>query len=31
MAYKAPGRHYRESISLIELFHRFPNDEVAER
>lgn len=31
MAYKAPGRHYREGISLIELFHMFPNDDVAER
>ena len=31
MAYKAPGRHYREGISLIELFHMFPNDETAEK
>ena len=31
MAYKAPGRHYREGISLIELFQMFPNDEVAEK
>ena len=31
MAQSAPGKHYREGISLIELFDRFPNDETAER
>ena len=31
MAQKAPGKHYRDGISLVELFQRFPNDEVAER
>ena len=31
MAQNAPGKHYREGISLIELFQRFPNDEAAER
>lgn len=28
--HSAPGRHYREGISLIELFKRFPNEEAAE-
>ena len=31
MAENAPGKHYREGISLIELFERFPNDATAER
>ena len=31
MARNAPGKHYREGISLIELFERFPNDATAER
>ena len=31
MAQSAPGKHYREGISLVELFQRFPNDEAAER
>lgn len=26
----APGRHYREGITLIELFNRFPNEKAAE-
>ena len=26
LAQNAPGKHYREGISLIELFERFPND-----
>ena len=26
----APGRHYREGISLIDLFNRFPNETAAE-
>lgn len=30
MAQKAPGKSYREGISLIELFQRFPNNEAAE-
>ena len=28
---KAPGRYYREGISLMELFDRFPTDEAAEQ
>ena len=31
MAKKAPGKYYRDGISLIELFEKFPNDEVAEK
>ena len=31
MAYKAPGKHYREGMSLIELFQLFPDDATAER
>ena len=31
MAQKAPGKHYREGISLVELFERFPDDAAAER
>ena len=31
MAQNAPGKHYREGISLIELFERFPNDAAAGR
>ena len=31
MAQSAPGKHYREGISLVELFRRFPNDATAER
>lgn len=31
MAHKAPGKHYREGISLIQAFKRFPNDDAAER
>ena len=30
MAQKAPGKAYREGISLIELFERFPSDVTAE-
>lgn len=30
MAHSAPGRHEREGITLIQLFDKFPNDEVAE-
>ena len=30
MAQNAPGKHYREGISLIGLFERFPNDATAE-
>ena len=30
MAQNAPGKHYREGISLIELFDRFPNDATPE-
>ncbi len=31
MAKKAPGKHYRNGISLIELYEIFPNDETAEQ
>ena len=31
MAHSAPGRHEREGITLIQLFDKFPNDEVAEQ
>ena len=31
MNHKAPGRYYREGMTLIQLFDRFPNDEVAEQ
>ena len=29
-AVSAPGRHYRDAISLVELFRIFPNDQTAE-
>ncbi|MCY4461905.1 MAG: IS1595 family transposase [Albidovulum sp.] len=31
MAHKAPGKHYREGISLVKLFKMFPDDEAAEK
>ena len=31
MATSAPGKHYRESLSLIQLTRMFPNDEAAEK
>lgn len=31
MAYKAPGKHYREGVSLIKLLRMFPNDQAAEK
>ncbi len=31
MAQKAPGKHYREGISLPKLFKMFPSDEAAEK
>ena len=31
MAKKAPGKHFRDGISLVELFEKFPNDEMAEK
>ena len=31
MAYKAPGKHFREGISLIEIMDMFPDDSTAER
>ena len=31
MTQKAPGKSYREGISLIELFQKFPDDAAAER
>ncbi|MDE2815481.1 MAG: IS1595 family transposase [Chloroflexota bacterium] len=30
MAKKAPGKHYRKGISLLELYEMFPTDEAAE-
>ena len=30
MAHKAPGKHYREGISLIDLLEMFPDDASAE-
>ncbi len=31
MAKKAPGKHYRKGISLVDLFEMFPDDETAEK
>ena len=31
MAHKAPGKHYREGMSAIELFELFPNEQSAHR
>ena len=31
MAQKAPGKHFREGISLVKLMDMFPDDETAER
>ena len=31
MAHKAPGKHYREGMSLVEVIRQFPNDAAAER
>ena len=31
MAQSAPGKHYREGVSLVEIFHMFPDDATAER
>ena len=31
MAKKAPGKYYRDGISLVELFEKFPDDESAEK
>ena len=31
MKQSAPGKHYREGISLVELFERFPDGAAAER
>ncbi len=31
MAQKAPGKHYREGISLVKLFKMFPDDTAAEK
>ena len=31
MSQKAPGKHYRDGITLIELFQKFPDDDTAER
>ena len=30
MEQRAPGKHYRQGISLLELFKIFPDDETAE-
>ena len=29
MAYKAPGKHYRKGISMLELAEKFPNEQAA--
>ena len=31
MAHKAPGKHYREGMSLVEVIRRFPDNAAAER
>ena len=31
MAQKAPGKHYREGMSLVEVNRQFPDDAAAER
>lgn len=31
MTQKAPGKHYRKGITLLELFEMFPDDETAEK
>ena len=31
MAQNAPGKHFREGISLVDLFKKFPDDETAEK
>ncbi len=31
MSHKAPGKHYRKGISLIEIFRMFPDDATAEK
>ena len=31
MAHKAPGKHYREGMSLVEIIRMFPDDAAAER
>ena len=31
MAHSAPGKHYRQGISLVDAFKQFPNDEAAEQ
>ena len=29
MAYKAPGKHYRKGISMLELAEKLPNEQAA--
>ena len=31
MAHKAPGKHYREGMTLVEVIRQFPEDAAAER
>jgi len=31
MAKKAPGKHYREGLSLVQLTRMFPDDKAAEK
>ena len=31
MAYKAPGKHFRQGLSLVEVFRLFPDDTTAEK
>ena len=30
MTHKAPGKHYRNGITMTELFKRFPDNKTAE-
>ena len=30
MSQKAPGKHYRNGLALVDLFKMFPDDETAE-
>ena len=31
MAKKAPGKHWRKGLTMVDLLRMFPNDETAER
>ena len=30
MAHNAPGKHYREGLSMVDVIRMFPDDETAE-